>query len=194
MHKEDLKLVKRLLNGDQRAFNQFYETYFPRIFRFCKLRVDGDEHCKDVVQQSLTAALRAIEGYRGEASLHTWLCQISRNEISKWYKKVGVKQEVTLSMDTNPELLAAIESVTGDIGGAQFDEIFDIRELVVTSLDQLPPNYTQVLDLKYIQGLSVEDMAHQLGTTAIAVQSLLARARKAFKLVFSDLHKQAMAG
>ena len=191
MHKEDLALVRRLLKGDEASFNVFYNTYFPRLFRFCNVRMNDTEACKDVVQQSLSNAMRALSGYRGEASLHTWLCQISRNEISSWYKKVGKKQDMTSSLDDNPDLLAAIESLPLGINGELESPHEDVlKSLVQTSLDMLPSAYGTALELKYIEGLSVAEIAVRFELGEVAIQSLLARARKAFKDVFSDLQSE----
>ena len=194
MYIDDLKLVQRVLDGEASAFEEFYEVYFPRIYRFCKLRVESTECCKDIVQQTLIDGMRALESYRGEASLHTWLCQICRNQIATWYKKSGAKHKLTDSFDSNPELVAAIESIPNDISGRQFDESFALHDIVVSSLDSLPVKYGRVLQLKYIEGQSVAEIAHVLETTEISVQSLLARARAAFKVVFNDLHQQHLAG
>jgi len=55
----------------------------------------------------------------------------------------------------------------------------------VRVLDDLPEPYAQVLEAKYGDGMSVEEMAQQLGLTAISVQSLLARAREAFRKLWT---------
>ncbi|WOX05135.1 RNA polymerase sigma factor [Microbulbifer pacificus] len=190
-HKEDLALVTSLLSGSEPAFTRFYDTYFPRIFRFCRLRIGDEETCKDIVQQVLVNAMHGLSRYRGEASLFTWLCQIARNEISHWYKKLGHKQELTSSIDENTNLRTAIESMPAGIGG-EFQSLHDddLRTLVQTSLDLLPNSYGAALELKYIEGLSVSEIAHRLDIGEIAVQSLLARARKAFKTAFSDLERE----
>ena len=188
VHQADLEFVKKLLEGDELAFNDFYSTYFPRLFRFCSSRLEDKDSTRDVVQQVMINAMRGLQHYRGEASLFTWLCQIARHEISSWFRKVGRQQHMTSSLD-EPGLLATVESLT-----AGFDELPSVHEdvlksLVQTSLDALPTAYGSALEMKYIEGLSVQEIASQLSITEIAVQSILARARKAFKSVFSDLEK-----
>ena len=191
VHKEDQVLIEKLLKGDESAFKSFYNTYFPRVFRFCLLRVNDEETCKDVVQQVMINAMKGLVTYRGEASLFTWLCQIARNEIAVWFKKTGRKQNLTSSFDEYPSLQAALESLPTSIEG-ETSSLHDdaLKSLVQTSLDCLPSAYGAALELKYIEGLSVSEIAEQLSLTEIAVQSLLARARKAFKIVFSDLEKE----
>ncbi len=188
MHDQDLKLVKSLLKGDQAAFTAFYNTYFPRVFRFCRLRVKSSEDCQDIVQQSMTNAMRGLANYRGEASLQTWLCQIARNETSAWYKKTGSKLELNDSLEYVPGLLAAIESMPCGIAGETLNIMDDVlTELVQVSLDNLPSAYGKALELKYVDGFSVREIAEKMALGEVAVQSLLARARIAFKNVFSDL-------
>lgn len=194
MHRDDVALVKALLKGDQTSFTLFYNTYFPRVYRFCRLRLDDEETCKDIVQQCLTNAMRALHGYRGEASLYTWLCQIGRNEIAAWYKKTGRHLAKHSSIDDNPSLLAAIESMPSSITGEALDMQDDtVRALVQTSLDILPSSYGKVLELKYIEGLSVSEIAATLQMGEVVIQSLLARARAAFKKVFLDLQKECVS-
>lgn len=191
MHKEDIALVKRLLDGDEASFLVFYNTYFPRIYRFCRARLGDEEACKDIVQQCLTRAMKALANYRGEASLLTWLCQISRNELATWYAKHAEKQANTSSLDENPELRAAYESLPSDISGeALFVHDDALKNAVQMSLDLLPSSYATALELKYIEGLSVSEIAHNMGVGEVATQSLLARARKAFKEVFADLQHE----
>jgi len=135
------------------------------------------------VQQTMINAMKALASYRGEASLLTWLCQIARNEMKAWYRRNQHRAELTDSLDERPELLAALESRSDDLA----EETTGM--LVQTSLDQLPSSYGKVLELKYIEGLSVTEIATQMSLGEIAVQSLLGRARKAFREVFSDLQK-----
>lgn len=76
-------LVSAMLAGDQRAFAAFFDSYFPRIYRFALPRLcHHEDACKEVVQATLIKAMRELSSWRGEASLFTWICQICRNEIA----------------------------------------------------------------------------------------------------------------
>ena len=187
MHQADLNLVSALLAGNEAAFAAFYNAYFARMYRFCSSRVNHPENCNDIVQQSMTNAMRYLHTYRGEASLLTWLFQITRNEIASWHKQYSKNDAQTTHIDDNASLLAALESVPALLDGSPLEVSHDVKILVQTTLDALPSAYGTVLELKYIEGLSVQEIAAQLSMGATAIQSLLARARKAFKTVFSDL-------
>ena len=62
MHGEDLRLAKRGVNKDKRAAEEFFNSYFPRLFRFVSLRTPEDSVCQDVVQETVIKAIRHLDG------------------------------------------------------------------------------------------------------------------------------------
>ena len=77
---EDKKLIKRLLRGDERAFDQFFRENFSRLYRFAQARISGDEQAvQEVVLAAMSKALRKMRSYRGESALFTWLCGNRKN-------------------------------------------------------------------------------------------------------------------
>jgi RNA polymerase sigma-70 factor (ECF subfamily) len=183
-HREDKQLIKRVLSKDRAAFETFFDTYFARLCRFARARMQDETAIEDVVQETMIKALRSLASYRGEAQLFTWLCQICRNEISNWYARHGKKQERLVSLDDDPNVRAILESL--DAGGDP-QEGFAVARVVQLTLDYLPDKYAKVLELKYVEGLSVTEIGVRLGTGRLATQSLLARARTAFRNAFREL-------
>jgi RNA polymerase sigma-70 factor, ECF subfamily len=71
----DRELVERLLRGERAGFDQFFNEYYPKLYRFVKRRMPDDvDGCEDVAQATLCRALESLPGFRGEATLMTWLC------------------------------------------------------------------------------------------------------------------------
>ncbi len=173
---------------DQAAAACFFDTYFARLYRFVARRVDDEAACEDIVQEAMIKAVRSIHGYRGEASLFTWLCQIGRNEISDYYKRRGRREAPLISLDDDPQIRAALESLS--TGGLEDSERLALEQLVQLTLDSLPDRYGKALEWKYLEGLSVEEIAERFGDGVVAVQSLLARARGAFRKGFADLRME----
>ena len=106
----DRELVRRMLRGEEGAFDEFFADYFPRLFRFAVLRLRDQNAAEDLVQNSLIAAVRSLGSWRGEASLFTWLCTICRREISAWEKRTSRRVTVSLAED-DPGVRAALESI-----------------------------------------------------------------------------------
>jgi RNA polymerase sigma-70 factor, ECF subfamily len=179
-----MSLVRAMLEGDESAFRHFFETYFPRIYRFALPRLAGDvEAAKEVVQASLTKAVRSLAGYRSDAALFTWLCQICRYQIVDYLRANKRHIDRIVLIDDNPELRAALEAVeaTAEDEPAQRLSRAETRALVQSVLDRLPSRYGDVLEWKYIEGRSVDEIGKLLGLSHIAAQSMLARARTAFR-------------
>jgi RNA polymerase sigma-70 factor, ECF subfamily len=182
----DRRLVRGMLKGDQRLLHTFYDEYFPKLYRYAFRRVASPEDVDEIVQSALTNAARRIETYRGEATLLTWLIQICRGEVSKHYRLVRRHAPSTPFLDDDV-LRAVVESLEAPT----FDDPESAArrsELVAhvqMALDQLPAHYSDALKLKYVDGFSSKEIAQQRGIGDDAVQSLLARARRAFREVCS---------
>src|SRR5688500_17381622 len=106
----EAELVRRMLGGDESAFDEFFGDYFPRLFRFAVLRLRDPDAAEDIVQTSLINAVRHLSSWRGEATLFTWLCTICRREIGAWEKRTSRRVVVSWA-DDDPSLRAALDSI-----------------------------------------------------------------------------------
>jgi len=181
---DDQQLVERLLAGDERAFSAFFHEYFPRVYRFALPRLNRDvDLAKDVVQATLIKAMRGLAGFRGESALFTWLCQICRREIVDQLRKLRRRSDRVVLIDDSPEVRAVLESIEAPASTepAFHQDSAELQRIVHAVLDRLPARYGEALELKYIEGRSVEEIGDRLGIGHTAAQSLLARARVAFR-------------
>jgi len=185
----DRALVRRLLAGDQPAFEHFFAAYFPVLFRFALKRLGHDaDAAEEVVQSTLCKAIGKLATYRGEAALLTWLCSFCRHEISATFRqRRRAPQELDL-IEEAPEVRAALESLARGTEDAELAlRRRELANLVQTTLDHLPPRYGDALEWKYIEGLSVKEIGARLQVGPKAAESLLTRARQAFRDGFSSL-------
>lgn len=187
-HETDRALARDLVGGDEKVFDRFYVEYFPRLFRFAVRRVEGDEDlAQDIVQNTMIQAMRGIAGYRGEASMFSWLCQISRNEIRGHFRRQA--RQVPLVAEDDPALQPILEALEGAASDAPENraESAQIARLIQEVLDYLPSRYANALEWKYIEGFSVTEIAERMDITELAAQSTLARARGAFRVAMTQL-------
>jgi RNA polymerase sigma-70 factor (ECF subfamily) len=185
----DRLLVKRMLRGDEAAFQECFDTHFPPLYRFALPRVGGDaDAAEEVVQATLVSAMRKLATYRGEAALLTWLCTFCRHEISALYRKRQQVPVMVELMEETPEIRAALDSLrTADRPEAELQRR-EVARLVQVVLDRLPAHYGDALEWKYIEGLSVMEIAGRLGVGEKAAESLLTRARIAFRDGFTAVY------
>jgi RNA polymerase sigma-70 factor (ECF subfamily) len=190
MNEIDHELVGRLVRGERTAFDEFFNEYYPKLYRFVKRRMPADSAgCEDVAQATLCRALESLHSYRGEAALMTWLCTICRRELSaRWRENQGWAGAPALAED-DPEIRAALESL---LASEQGDPLLvtsreQVRESILTALDYLPAPYAEILECKYLRDMSITEIARQMGRSPKATESLLTRARDAFREAFALL-------
>ncbi len=186
---DDRLLVKRMRAGDEGAFEQFFDLYFHAIYRFALVRVGQEtELAKEIAQATLCKALEKLATYRGEAALFSWLCAICRFEISGHFKRQRRSPPRVDLIEDGEALRGVLESLPAGLDDPENELLRrEVARLVHVTIDHLPPHYSQVLEWKYSDGLSVKQIAVQLGTSPKAAESLLTRARLAFRDGFASL-------
>lgn len=190
LYLDDKRLVKQMLANDQRAFDSFFNDNFARLYRFAMTRMPDDpEGSSEVVQIVLTKAIRKLHTYRGEAALFTWLCAICRNEVSDWLARLGRERQRIVLIEDHPEIQAAVDSFQAPPSVSPEHNLrrVELVRLIQVALDRLPPKYGDVLEWKYVEGYSINEIAEKLKLGNEATQSLLARAKRAFSDVYGSL-------
>ena len=183
-HAADRELVRALLIGQRQSFERFFNDYFPRLYRFVLPRIEGDPAAaEDLCQHVLSRALRALAGYRGEAALFTWICQIARNELSRYWDRRKHEDAAVMHIEDDADVRAMLESVAAPESEQPESQRqrSEVARIIHVALDHLPQHYAHALELKYIDGLSVNEVAEELAQTVTATQSVLARARSALR-------------
>jgi RNA polymerase sigma-70 factor, ECF subfamily len=183
VYEADCVLVERMRARDQRAFDEFFNASAPRLVAFAARRSSLDSaSLEDIVQGSLIKAVRNLDNYRGEAALFTWLTEICRHELADAHRKAA-RRPAHIRLDEE----GATRHVVAQLRLPEHQEpVAELaaatqRDAVMQVLGSLQERYARALEAKYGDGLSVGEIARQLGLTAIATQSLLARAREAFR-------------
>jgi RNA polymerase sigma-70 factor (ECF subfamily) len=188
--KSDYLLAQRILRGDEKALRVFYDAHFGRIYHFVLARVDMDhQRAEDVVQETFLSGLRALDRYSGESSLYSWLCGIAKHKAVDDLRGRARRSRLEVpfsALDTGEESRAfEIQDRSAPDGEA---------ELVHRTLFALPSHYRSVLTRKYIEEQTTKEIAAAAGRSAKAVESLLTRARNAFRKAFLLVQQEANPG
>ena len=169
------------------SFEQLYDRHLDEIYGYLAYRLAPDvEAAQDVCQDVFEAALHGFHEVRDPASFRGWLFQIARHKIADHYRAHAARDG-----------FATIESSQADLrldppALADPDRI-DRATIAAHVMRRLPAQYAELLEDKYLRGLSVNDLAQVRRQTAKAVESALARARDAFRRDYAALHAQEEA-
>jgi RNA polymerase sigma-70 factor (ECF subfamily) len=186
----EVDLVERMLAGEQSAFDCFFNGHAARLASFASRRCALDSAAlEDVVQQTMINAIRNLDRFRGESTLFTWLCQICRNVLADIRRKAS-----------RQPIVDSLESIAAGGSAAMPVQLIDYRDPldacsadshrgdIRSTVNELPPRYARILELKYGDELPIDEIARILGLSESAAQSLLARARRSFGESWSARH------
>jgi RNA polymerase sigma-70 factor (ECF subfamily) len=186
---EEAELVRRMRRGEEAAFGEYFAKNFQPLYRFALSRLGGDaELAKDVTQAAICTGIEKLGTYRGEAPLLTWLCTICRFEISQRYRRLQRRPvEVALpeNWDQTQVALAAHVAAPGDPESQLLRA--EVARRVHATCDHLPDRYQAALQWKYVEGLSVLEIGERLQLSIKAAESLLTRARVAFRETYNEM-------
>ena len=182
---EDRGLVRRMRAGDEAAFEEFFDSYFQALYRFALARLGQEtELAREIAQATICKAIEKLDSYRGEAALFSWLCSICRFEISGHFKRERRDPPQADLVEESGELREVLDDPESGLLRRE------VARQVHEAMDHLPAHYGQVLEWKYSDGVPVKEMAERLGMTPKAVESLLTRARVAFRDQFAILTRR----
>ena len=171
----DHSLIRRAIDGDERALRQLWSQYSPHIDAVVRRLVGDAELAADIAQEVWIQIFRALHTYRGDAQFSTWAHRIAVNRTLNALRKARrlARVEVEIEDDT-----VAVED-DGD------------RSFVAASIDaaaaQLPAGARLVFLLHDVEGYTHEDIARELGITTGASKSQLFKARAKLRRLLAHL-------
>jgi RNA polymerase sigma-70 factor, ECF subfamily len=176
--------------GKPEAWHALYDEYAAPLWQSVARQM-GPQHAEiaDVVQETLMSAARSARQFdlrRG--SLWMWLCGIARNNIALHFRQQKRRDRLRPGIDGSAivvQIMPWLENRRDDPGAAL--ESAELAELVRATLTELPPDYETLLVGKYIEEVTVEQLAAAENSTPVAIRSKLARARQAFRESFAKI-------
>ncbi len=176
----DNRLLEKLKQGDELAFEEFFKKYRPALFSFIFRKVKDKSVAEEILNKTFFDFFEAVRDFQGKSSLKTFLYSIAKHKVVDYYRKKKLK-EVFLSRLPEPAV-SGLRVVLDDKL-----ERNELREKIKKAFEILPNDYERILRLKYIEGLKVKQIAQKLRLGFKATESLLFRARQAFIKVFQNL-------
>jgi RNA polymerase sigma-70 factor (ECF subfamily) len=157
-----------LRNGDSDAWRRLFEEEMPAIFRYARSRLGSHEDAEDVTNQVFAEAWRGIKRYRDEGlPLRAWLFGIARN-VAGSHRRRFMARNAQLSADS----LDLPDDST--IDRAAFLDL-------VNALQAIEASQAEVVALRFVHGLSLEETASVLKTSVDAVKGRQKRALVALR-------------
>jgi len=186
---QDAEMLKRLHDGDRTAMAALYDRYFDRVYSLVFNQVDRNRDvAEDIVQETFLAALKSAKSFKGRSSAYTWLCSIAYHKVADHYRRQSRERKRmvsgvdvdTVDVSDNPGRQPQPDSLI---------ESAETRQVVNEALAKLPWDYRQVLILKYVDELSVQEISQIMDRSPKSIEGLLTRSRKALQTQLAGLRE-----
>ena len=183
---DDPKFLERLRARDERAFNEFVRAYERRVYALVFRMLGRRDEAEDVAQEVFVQVFKAIEQFRGESKLSTWVYRITVNlckNRSKYNARRHAGEQDDIEAVAERATLQEAKGVTaGDV--ARPDDLYagrEVERVVQQAIAQLEPDFREVLVLRDVEDLSYEEIGQITGLADGTVKSRIHRARAQLK-------------
>jgi RNA polymerase sigma-70 factor (ECF subfamily) len=187
----EAEFVEKLKSGDAKAFDLLVTRYAGDIYAVLYRITEDVDEANDLTQETFLRALKAIEKFRGEADLKTWLTRIAINESRnrfRWWKRR--KREKTFSLDASvgDSEMSIHETMPGKSTSPEENILqMEREEILRRALNALPQIYREAIVLCDIENLSYTEIASALDITMGTVKSRIARGREELRAKLKDI-------
>lgn len=173
---KDQSLLSRLKNNNKEAFIEAYDMYVDQIYRFVFFKIGDKEEAEDITSEVFLKTWNYIQETEklNEKTLKALLYRIARNTIIDHYRKKSSQANISVDDEDNP--IDIIDNSQNLEANYELDVEIDI---VHSKLKELKDEYREIILMRYINELSIEEIADQLGKSKGNVRVLTHRALKA---------------
>lgn len=176
------RFIERLVARDERAFNELVELYGDRVYRLLLRMLPTREEAEDMAQEVFVQVFKAVDQFRGDAKLGTWVYRIAVN-VCKNRSKYMARRHSNAQEEIEPlaerAALGQAKGVTlGELARPdQIVEGYQMESIVKSCILKLESEFREVLVLRDVEDLTYEEIAEITGMPEGTVKSRLHRAR-----------------
>ena len=191
--RRDLDLVDRAKNGDQRAYTELMSVYRESVFFMMKKMISNDDDdAEDLTIEAFGKAFKRLAQYSPDYAFSTWLFKIASNNCIDFLRKKRLGKTVSLDSgysnddESNASIDLEYEGLNPEEKLMKSQRIEEMHRIV----EQLKPKYRQLVEMRYFQEKSYDEIAAELEIPLGTVKAQLFRARELmFEILKSTKHK-----
>ncbi len=167
--------IEKAKIGDQVAFTSLLDYYWNEVYGFMLKRTENETDAEDITIETFAKAFDKIATYNPEFQFNTWLIAIAKNVHIDMLRK----KKSTLFIDITDEEDNQAYNVADSSPSAE-DQLITQQNLsqLLQFIKQLKPHYQEVIQLRYFQELSYQEISDQLAEPLANVKVKLLRAKK----------------
>lgn len=167
--------IEKAQKGDQVAFTSLLDLYWNEVYGFMLKRTQNETDAEDIVIETFAKAFDRITTYNPDYAFNTWLISIAKNAHIDMLRK----KKSSLFVDINEKEEKQAYNIADDSPSAE-DELIQEQNLsrLLECIKKMKPQYQEVIQLRYFQELSYQEIADQLQEPLNNIKVKLLRAKK----------------
>ncbi|HWG19263.1 MAG TPA: sigma-70 family RNA polymerase sigma factor [Terracidiphilus sp.] len=176
--RDEAQMIVAILAGDRDLYHSLIQPYELSVYRMAMSFVKNETEAEDVAQEAFLKAFRDLANFRGESKFSTWLISITLNEARRRLRRQSTMRMESLDgpPDEGGKVSPALLRDWREIPSEALERR-EMRELLQKAIEELSPIYREVLVLRDIEELSIEETAGALAISISSVKVRLHRAR-----------------
>jgi len=176
--RDEAEIIASILDGDIEQYHNLIKPYELSVYRMALSFMKNESDAEDVAQEAFLKAFQNLDKFRSQAKFSTWLISITLNEARRRLWRQSVVRTESFD-DFNDGVGDISPALLRDWREIPFESLErkEIREMLREGIARLPPSYREVLLLRDVEGLSIEDTASLLTISTANVRVRLHRAR-----------------
>ncbi|MDD2225369.1 MAG: sigma-70 family RNA polymerase sigma factor [Candidatus Shapirobacteria bacterium] len=155
--------------------DSFYKKYYLGVKKFVSQKIDDEGLVEELTNDIMMAAMVCRSNFNGDCNEFSWICSIAKHKIIDYYRKKKLKMILFSISDEFEEIADKALTPERDVLKNE------LKEEIKKTLAELSKGYKDILRLKYIEGMKINEIAINLKLTGKAVESKLIRAKKKFR-------------
>ena len=185
LERDEAQMIAAILAGDKELYHGLIQPYELSVYRMAMSFVKDETEAEDVAQEAFLKAFRNLASFRGESKFSTWLISITLNEARRRLRRQSAARMESLDEPpeeggkVSPALLRDWREIPSEAL-----ERREMRALLQSAIENLSPLYREVLVLRDIEELTIEETA---GTLAISISSVKVRLHRARIMLQKEL-------
>ncbi|MDJ0785471.1 MAG: RNA polymerase sigma factor [Myxococcota bacterium] len=174
----DEELVDRLRAGDRASFDELYERYFPRVYRFVDRRLNNRADTEETVQEVFINLFSSVHGFRGDAPFAAWVFGLTRRTIAARFKRKRHEMVPLTSEDEDPRLAQVAKQSNQDDPLESYECNERMRQMGEVIEKDLTAEQWNLFRLHHLENRTIQEIAASVHKTEDSIKSHLYRARR----------------
>jgi len=176
--KQDIHLVERALEGDQKAFSDLLNKYRDTIYYMLLKMVKNKSDAEDLTIEAFGKAFKKLDQYTSDYAFSTWLFRIASNNCIDFLRK---KRTITVSIDNtsnNEDYDNTMVIQTSDLNPEEDLIKSQNHEMLAEIVKTLKPRYRELIELRYFKEFAYDEIAQHMDLPLGTVKAQLFRSRE----------------